>query len=275
MRNDNSCTIECRFSHAKWCNLMLRWFLYGSLLCLVACGASQQTTPQTAESEYQKGLKELKKHHCLKAAEVFQRVVTSWPGSDIVDDAQYHLGEAHLCAKEYTEAIFEYERLIREYRNSPYVDDAALKIGICYYKESLPVPLDQKDTYNAIDHLTRFLEDYPESPLCGDARQYLRLAQTKLAEKTYRTAEFYKSRGDDESALIYYQEAIARYGETTWAPYAAFGTGEIFLQQGKGAEALQMFKKASEGATDQILKKQAIKRVAELEDWAAKNQYTP
>ena len=232
---------------------------------MLACGASQQTTRPTAERYYQEGLKELQQHHCLKAIDLFQRIVTSWPGSDFVDDAQYYLAESHRCAEEYTEAIFEYERLVREYRNSPYVDDATLKIGVCYFKQSLPVPLDQKDTYNAIDSFTRFLEDYPGSPLADEAQQYLLMARTKLAEKQYQIANAYRSWGNDEAALIYYREILNGYGETPWAPPAAYETGEILLKQGHVSEALEMFRRVAETTTDPELKKRAIKRIEELE----------
>jgi outer membrane protein assembly factor BamD len=238
---------------------------YGSLFCVLACGATQQTAQPTAERYYQEGLKELQKRHCLKAIELFQRIVTSWPGSDFVDDAQYSLAESHRCAKEYTEAIFEYERLIREYRNSPYVDDATLKIGVCYFEQSLPVPLDQKDTYNAIDYFTRFLEDYPGSPLADEAQRYLLMARTKLAEKQYQIAKAYRSWENDEAALIYYREILNGYGETSWAPPAAYEAGEVLLKQGHISEALEMFRRASKTTTDPELKKRAIKRIEELE----------
>lgn len=233
------------------------WSLVVLLAGCCGCGASRQATPATAESYYRDGQIELAKGHCLKASELFQRVVTSFPGSDYIDDAQYGLGEAHLCAREYTEAIFEYERVVSDYRNSPYVDDAALKIGICYYKESLPTHLDQKETMTAMEHLNRFIEDYPDSPLVSQAQEYLMLAQSKLAEKAYRTAKGYSSWGNEESALIYYRVTIERYGQTKWAVSAAREAAMILEKQGKASEAAEMLKAASDAADEDGLKQGA------------------
>ena len=56
-----------------------------------------------------------------------------FPQSPLAANAQYWLGEAYYGAKQYAQAIKEFEKVRTLYPNSPKVPDATLKLGYSYY----------------------------------------------------------------------------------------------------------------------------------------------
>lgn len=248
------------------------FYLFAALvvpgLLVLGCGGNRERTPSTAATYYEEAQKALEKGRCLKATDNFQRIVTSFPGSDLADDAQFGLAESYLCAEDYITAIFEYERL-REYR-SEWSDDAQYKIALCYYHLALPAPLDQSDTYRAIMEFRRFLEDYPGSPLAKEAVARVEELRGRLGEKAYRTAERYARWEDWNAALIYYEIVLAEYGDTKWVEFAHFGMGEVLEEQDQVEEALAHFREVLRRSTDDELTDKAQENVNRLEQYPIK-----
>jgi len=230
---------------------------------ILGCGDKLGRTPSTAATYYEAAQAALEKGNCLKATDNFQRVVTSFPGSDLADDAQFGLAESYFCAEDYVTAIFEYER-VQEYR-SAWSDDAQYKIALCYYHLSLPAPLDQSDTYKAILEFRRFLEDYPESPLVEEAEARIGELRDRLGEKVYSTAQRYAKWENWDAALIYYEIVLGEYGDTKWVPFTHFGIGEILEEQDRLQEALDRFQEVLRISTDDELTRSAQEKVKRLE----------
>lgn len=236
-------------------------FILGTLI--LGCGGRFQQTPSVAADYYQEAQKALERGDCLKATDNFQRVVTSFPGADLADDAQFGLAESYFCAKDYVTAIFEYEKL-REYR-SGWSDDAQYKIALCYYHLSLPAPLDQSDTHRAILTFRRFLEDYPDSPMVPDANARIRELQDRLGEKIYRTARNYAKWGHPDAARVYYEKVLTEYRDTKWVPSAHFGIGEVLQEQNRPEQALDHLQETLRISTDAELTRKAQEKVKDIE----------
>jgi len=242
-------------------------------LLVLGCGDKRERTPSTAATYHEAAQKALEKGNCLKATDNFQRIVTSFPGSDLADDAQFGLAESYLCAEDYVTAIFEYERLL-EYR-SEWSDDAQYKIALCYYHLSLPAPLDQSDTYRAIMEFRRFLEDYPGSPLVEEAAARIEELRDRLGEKAYRAAQRYVKWEDWDAALIYYEIVLAEHGDTKWVEFAHFGLGEVLEEQDRVEEALAHFREVLRLSTDDELTHKAQESVNRLEQYPIKRADGP
>jgi tol-pal system protein YbgF len=82
---------------------------------------------QAALADYQRGKFDL-------AVQGFRAYLQQAPGGDVADTAQYYLAESLYSAKDYRNAIAEFERLVRDYPQSPQVPSALLKTGYAYYE---------------------------------------------------------------------------------------------------------------------------------------------
>lgn len=115
---------------------------------------------QAALSDYQRGKFDL-------AAQGFRTYVEQAPRGDVADTAQYYLGESLYSAKDYRNAIAEFERLVRDFPQSPQVPSALLKTGYAYYEI--------KDSVQGRRALRTLIERYPTSKEAKLAEERLRL----------------------------------------------------------------------------------------------------
>ena len=116
-----------------------------TLLLSIFVGACAQETQRRkdAEAYLVDANKALVDGKCWNAQQLFRNLLSDFPGSHLVDDAQYGLGQAYFCSHDYETATFEFERLINEYPVSKLVDKARYQIGMCYFNQSRSIHHDQ------------------------------------------------------------------------------------------------------------------------------------
>jgi tol-pal system protein YbgF len=124
-------------------------------------------SPSSAEAKrlYQAALGDYQRGKFDLAAQGFRTYLQQAPTGDVADTAQYYLGESLYSAKDYRGAITEFERLVRDFPQSPQVPSALLKTGYAYYEI--------KDSIQGRRALRTLIEKYPTS---NDAK----LAEAKL-----------------------------------------------------------------------------------------------
>lgn len=208
------------------------------LLATIGCGGVTMKNYPTAELQYQKAMDEYGKEHYLKAIDGFQKVIYNFSGASMVDSAQYYLAMAYYQQEDYYLAAAEFDRLVGTYPGSPFVDDGKYMAGLCYYKAAPNhYGLDQEELYRAIDALTDFVTDNPESELADDATTTIKHAKDRLAHKRYSSGRMYFRLGYYDAAEIYFQTVIDEYTDTEWAPKALYYMGELRYKQKNYTEA--------------------------------------
>jgi len=115
---------------------------------------------QAALGDYQRGKFDL-------AVQGFRTYIEQAPRGDVADTAQYYLGESLYSVKDYRGAIGEFERLVRDFPQSPQVPSALLKTGYAYYEV--------KDGVQGRRVLRTLVEKYPTSREAKLAEERLRL----------------------------------------------------------------------------------------------------
>ncbi|MBN1466764.1 outer membrane protein assembly factor BamD [candidate division KSB1 bacterium] len=210
-------------------------------LFLFSCTKSHMKPNATLEERMEEGMRLFEKGNYFDAKTQFRIVTLSHSGSLIADKAQFYTAECHFNMKEYILSASEYERLIKVYPNSEYVDDAKYKLGLSYYKLSPKYSLDQEYTLSSIVHFQEFLEDYHTSDLVPEVEKYLLEARNKLAQKVYASADIYRKMTYYGAANIYYSKVLEEYYDTEFAPKALFWLGECNRRQEKYQESLDAF----------------------------------
>ena len=164
----------------------------------------------------------LERKRYLRAVEMFQRVVSNFPGSALVAEAQFHLAEAYFGMEDFVNAVFEYQRLVDSYPHSDYVERAQFQIAESHFMQMRSPEHDQKETYEALTHFRRFIEDNPESPLLEEVRSRIVSCRSQLAKKQYLAGLFYQKQGYPEAARICYEDLLLTYPDT---PLVLLGQG--------------------------------------------------
>jgi len=114
---------------------------------------------------YQAAFDLLKDSQYDKAIAAFQSFISTYPNSQLADNAQYWLGEAYYVNKSFPEALAAFQRVADTYPQSRKLPDAMLKIGYCDYE--------LKQFGAARDTLTQLVARFPDTPSAGLATQRL------------------------------------------------------------------------------------------------------
>ncbi len=152
-----------------------------------------------------------------KAVEIFTQVVKNAPYGRYADIAQYKLGEAHKKQEFYEEAVLAFQKVIDDYPNSPLVEEAKYQIALCTYHVSRDPYYDQEFTDRAIEEYENIMDKTEDEELTKEARETLVRLREKKAKSAFQTAKFYEKTGHYKSAVIYYEEIVEKYGDTTVA----------------------------------------------------------
>jgi len=156
-----------------------------------------------------------------KSIEIFQAIVDDGPFSEQGQLAQYKLGLAHLALKDYELSVSAFERLISRYPNSPLVDDARFRIAQASLQGTFKPEYDQAPTDQAVKELKVFLQENPKSEFASEASKRVKELIERRAQHEYQVGQFYEQRRHATSALLYYQTIVEQFAQTSWAAKAA------------------------------------------------------
>jgi tol-pal system protein YbgF len=127
-------------------------------------GDSSSSVPDD-RAVYQTAFGLLKDGQYDRAITAFQKFLAAYPESQLADNAQYWLGEAHYVEKSFPEAQAAFQRVVDKYPQSRKRPDALLKIGYCEYE------LKQWDS--AIGTLSEVASKFADTPAGHLAQQRL------------------------------------------------------------------------------------------------------
>lgn len=129
-------------------------------------GAAGLQVPGGDDREnYQAALELLKQGRYAQAEAAFQGFLANYPQSDLADNAQYWLGEAHYVNREFEKALAAFQAVLDQYPDSRKLPDAMLKVGFCQHE------LKRLDEAQAT--LQQVVERFPDTTAARLAQQRL------------------------------------------------------------------------------------------------------
>ncbi len=207
------------------------------VVSVLGCNRATRVESQDTDFRFNRGKQRFQEGKYYRAIDDFNFVVLNSPGDDRADDAQLFLADSHFEMKEYMVAASEYRRLAQKYPESPLVEQARYKLGLCLVNLSPHYQLQQEYTRQAINTLQGFVEDYPYSTHAEEVTQLIEELRTKLAHKVYSNAHLYYILRQYDSALIYYDQLINNYYDTPWADLTRLERAKSLLRLDRTTEA--------------------------------------
>lgn len=177
----------------------------------------------------------------LDAADRLEIFLINHAGSALSDSAQFILGECHFEMKEYIIAASEYQQLFVQYPQSTLAPEAEYKMAESFMRLSPKFSLDQEYSQKAIDTFQLFIEDFPNSPLVGDATGKIEELREKLAHKEFFNGMLYLKMDEYASSRIYFDLVLNNYYDTSYAPKAQFNLGVSYQDQKEWQEAITAY----------------------------------
>ena len=161
-----------------------------------------------------------KKRPLRRAIDVYAMVIDNQPFTAAAAEAQYKVGLCHFTLEEYTEAAYEYRRVIEDYAGSDWVDEASYSLAVCYHKASLPPAYDQAPSLLAIEAVDDFKARFPQDSRVAELDGIRGEMVNRVAEQRLMTAKFYEKRRKFDSAAIYYEVVVDQFPGTPAATEA-------------------------------------------------------
>lgn len=211
-------------------NAPLRRTALGALVLLAAaCGGRQDPISELGTEElWNAGVTAYNAEDWDDAIRYFDRYVLVGGSDPRVIQARYYVGQAYFEKRQYVTAAAELSRLAADLGRTDLADDARFMACRAYNELSPDPQLDQEYTRAALDHCGALLDYFPDSEYAEQAADIVRGMRGKLAEKSFEAGRWYHRRRAYDSALIYYEDVVANYPETTWAPKALLRQYEIY-----------------------------------------------
>jgi len=200
-----------------------------------------------------------------KARVEFENVIFNYPGTAVVDSAQFSLAMCSYHQKDYIVAADEFQRLRTRYPTSPLVDDADLLRCHCLLMTApRNAGLDQDRTTEAVNQLKLFKDNHPLSPHLPAVDSLLAEADGRLSKRDYQAGVLYHRLGRYQAARIYFQELIDSYTDSPLVPEALFYIAEGQRRLDSLGSAIEYYEKLVYLYPDHPRTAKAKKRVAEL-----------
>jgi outer membrane protein assembly factor BamD len=153
-----------------------------------------------------------------KTADMLAKIVRNGPYTDIAPEAQLKIGTAREKQKEYALAVKAYEKAADVYHDNPKIAPEALyRAGLAYQKEAQTAEYDQSAAASAIATFNDFITLYPDEPRVAEAQKFISSLKTEQARGAFQVARFYEKKRKWDGAKVYYNEAVSRDPESTYA----------------------------------------------------------
>lgn len=207
------------------------------------CSSSIDLSDLGPEERLQHAIKLYEDEDYQEALIEFEALILQYPGSSIVDDAQYYLGLAKYQREEYILAAYEFSKLIKSMPASDFVDDAQFMLAESYYELSPDYNLDQRYTKKAVEEYQAFIDFFPLNEKVQQAESKIQELNEKLAKKDYNIALIYVKLDYYSAAIKYFENVTETYHDTEYAPLSSYGKILILLERDREDEALAELKK--------------------------------
>jgi tol-pal system protein YbgF len=125
----------------------------------------------SAEEAYDMAYHLFKSNENEAARKAFEQFIVRYPGSPLVANAVFWLGETHYREGQYEKAVLQYQKVVKEYPQGSKGADALLKMGYALEKMNEPAA--------AIAAMEKLLKAYPKAPQAGLAAR--KIEQLKAA----------------------------------------------------------------------------------------------
>lgn len=206
-------------------------------LIFAGCSASVDTANMTSTERLQYAISLFNEETYDLAIAEFESILLQFPGSEVIDDAQYYLANSRFKRKEYIMAAFEYSRLIKSMPASEFVIEAQYQLAETYYQLSPDYTLDQRYTKKSIEEFQAFIDFFPTDARVPEAETKISELNNKLAQKEFTSAVIYEKLEYYTAAIKYYTNVTEIYHDTDFAPKASFNKIKLFLKREKFSDA--------------------------------------
>ncbi len=153
-------------------------------------------------------------------AEILQKIITDAPYISFADDAQLTIANYYFKEEDYFLATENYEKLVKEYPKSEWVNFAQYQIAICWTAQFKGIEYDVKCLRDAQRKLEEHDKKYPQSQYLSESQAQQQKIQDTLAQKELMVAQYYLDHDQIPGAKMYLMAIVQNFAGTPTAQKA-------------------------------------------------------
>lgn len=143
-----------------------------------------------------------------KTTKMLANVRDNAPQAPSASEAQYQIGRVWQKNGNAQKALDGYLRISRDYPSSPYAPEALYQRGQILIMKAEKGNQNRAHVNQAKDIFQDLIERYPTHKRASDARNSIAKLVGQDTQRSYDTAEFYRKKGNQASAIFYYKEVM-------------------------------------------------------------------
>lgn len=213
-------------------------------LLALACSRSYNTEGLNLEQVEELAEEAFVESDFSSASRLYTELMFMYPGSSRMDFYLYRLGMAEAGNRFWSDAIFYFDRVEREYARSEWADDCAFQSARVWWNQRYDYRKDLTPVLNSKAALDNFFNLYPGSSLLEDAVSLIAEVNNHLARRALFIGQFYARRGKFDASLLYLREALNDYGEIECLPEVLIALGNVYADKGNDYTAGEFYRRA-------------------------------
>jgi len=143
-----------------------------------------------------------------KAASLFESLSMLTDGTSRDDTVRYYWGLSNYKYKDYYTAETNFDQFIQSFPRSPFISSATYLRIDCLYRSTLRYELDQTPTYKAVNAISQYILEHPDSEHTRECRDMLVELNERLDKKAYEAAKLYYKMEDYLASRVAFKNVL-------------------------------------------------------------------
>ena len=189
-----------------------RLFLAVISAMILTCSCKSQyellLNSNDVDAKYEAAFKYFDEGKYSKAGSLFESLSMLTNGTERDDTVRYYWGLSNYRYKDYYTAETNFDQFIQSYPRSPFVSDATYLRIDCLFRQTLRYELDQTPTYKAINAISQYILEHPDSPHMEECRNMLTDLSERVDRKAYEAAKLYYKMEDYLASRVAFRNVL-------------------------------------------------------------------
>lgn len=161
-----------------------------------------------ADAKYEAAFEYFSSRKYNKAASLFESLSVLTAGTERDDTVRYYWGLSNYRFKDYVTAEANFGRFVESYPRSPFASEARFLRLDCLYRSTLRYELDQGPTHRAMEAISQYMLEHPNSTHLGACHEMMADLQTRLDTKAFEGARLYYHMEDYLAARVAFRNVL-------------------------------------------------------------------
>jgi outer membrane protein assembly factor BamD len=200
--------------------MKIRLFLAAFAAIMLTCSCKSQyellLQSHDADAKYKAAFEYFDNGKYSKAASLFESLSILTSGTERDDTVKYYWALSNYKFRDYYTAETNFEQFLETYPRSAFVEDAAYLHMDCLYRSTLRYELDQMPTYKAMNAISQYILEHPESQHMQVCTDMLEDLGERLDKKAYEAAKLYYKMEDYLASRVAFRNVLKEDAENMY-----------------------------------------------------------